>query len=311
MTPDTKPRPFPAPPPEEVCSFGPLHFIPGRKGGRYPYCHSLVAAGTETWIIDPSGDQDHLRRLAQGSKVTALFFSHFHEDHQKYRYLFPQARCYVPAVETAAFHSVEGVLSFMGVTEPAFQDYWREVLIRDFHFQPATRVIPYHPGMRFQQGEIVLEILPAPGHTPGHSCFHFPRQQVLYLADVDLSPFGPWYGDATSSLEVFETTLERLETCTAQTYLTAHEQGIFTPEEFQRGLEHFRAVIRERDRRLLEWLRTPHTLEALVARRLVYGKPKEPIFVYDHFECQMLQKHLERLLAQGRIRQTPAGYEKV
>jgi glyoxylase-like metal-dependent hydrolase (beta-lactamase superfamily II) len=310
MTPDTPPRLTPTPPPEEVRAFGPLLFIPGRKGGRYPYCHSLVVAGAETWIIDPSGDQDYLRRLARSGKVTALFFSHYHEDHWKYRYLFPQARCFVPAQETAAFHSVEGILAFMGVADPDFGDYWREVLIRDFHFQPLPQVIPYDPGMRCQQGEIVLEILPAPGHTPGHSCFYFPHQQLLYLADVDLTPFGPWYGDATSSLEDFEASLERLKTFPAQTYLTAHEQGIFTPEEFHAGLEYFQWVIRERDRRLLAWLRTPHTLEELVSRRLVYGKPREPLFVYDHFERQMLQKHLQRLLSRGQIRRTPAGYQR-
>ena len=48
-----------------------------------------------------------------------------------------------------------------------------------------------------------------------------------------------------------------------------------------------------------------------VARRLIYGKVKEPRFVYDHMEGQMVAKHLDRLLRQGLIARTPAGFERL
>ena len=89
----------PRPAPAEVLSFGPLRFIPGRKGGRYPYCHSLVLTGPETWVVDPAADQDYFRDLAGSRRVTRVFLSHFHEDHQKYHYLFPEAHFLVPAPE--------------------------------------------------------------------------------------------------------------------------------------------------------------------------------------------------------------------
>jgi hydroxyacylglutathione hydrolase len=298
----------PKPAPAGIISWGPLQFLPGRKGGRYPYCHSLVLTGAETWVVDPAADKDYFRRLAASRRVSAVFLSHFHEDHQKYGYLFPEARFYVPAPEEAAFTSMGGIFRFMGIDDPGFQQYWRETLVRDFHFRPLTNLSLYLPGQRFQSGEITLEIVPAPGHTPGHSCFYFPGQEVLFLADVDLTPFGPWYGDATSSLEDYEATLKSLEQIRTRTYLTAHQQGVFSLAEFRAGLRYFRRVLADRDSRLLGELKAPRTLAQLTARRLIYSKFKEPAFVYEHMEGQMLRKHLDRLVQRGRVSETREGY---
>jgi glyoxylase-like metal-dependent hydrolase (beta-lactamase superfamily II) len=297
------------PAPAEPITFGPITFIPGRKGGRYPYCHSLVVEqGADTWVVDPAADKAFFQKLARTRRVTGVFLSHFHEDHQKYNYLFPEANFYGPVLEAQAFTSISAIFRFMGITGPRFQDYWRHTLIQDFHFWPLANFTPYLPGQLFQLGEVILEIIPAPGHTPGHSCFHFPRQQLLFLADVDLTPFGPWYGDATSNLETFASTLGALKQFHAQTYITAHEQGLFTEEDFQVALAGFQQKLAQRESRLLEALDTPQSLDRLVAQHLIYGKAKEPQFVYDHMEGQMVAKHLDRLLRQGLIACVPAGF---
>ena len=270
----------------------------------------MVEQGAESWVVDPAADKEVFRELARTRRVTGVFLSHFHEDHQKYNHLFPQAWFYGPLLDAEAFASMDAIFRFMGITDPGFRDYWRRTLIRDFHFRPPAHFAPYLPGQRFQLGEVILEIIPAPGHTPGHSCFHFPRQQVLYLADVDLTAFGPWYGDAASDLEVFEATLSDLAAFPARTFLTAHEQGIFTEAEFRAGLEAFRQAIAAREARLLNALAAPQSLARLVARRLIYGKAKEPQFVYDHMEGQMVAKHLDRLRRQGLIAHTPAGFQR-
>jgi glyoxylase-like metal-dependent hydrolase (beta-lactamase superfamily II) len=259
-------------------------------------------------VVDPASDKDFLRRLARNQRVVRVFISHFHEDHQKYNYLFPDAHFYVPAPEAPAFTSMEAIFDLMGLEDPRYLEYWQETLVQVFRFRPLNNLTPYEPGQQFHNGDIVLEIISAPGHTPGHSCFLFPQQEIIFLADVDLSPFGPWYGDAASDLDALEATLERLEQIEARTYITAHEQGVFTPEEFQAALAHYRRVIQDRETRLLEMLRTPHTLAQLVDRRLIYGKVKEPPFVYDHIEAQMVGKHLKKLLRLGVIALTPVGY---
>lgn len=300
---------IPAPPPESPLFFGPISFIPGKKGGRYPYCHSLVLRGEETWVVDPASDKRFLAGLVQTRRVTRVFLSHFHEDHLKYAHLFPEAAFYVPFQEMKAFASVEGIFALVGVESPVFQAYLRETLERDFHFRPFTNLRPYQPGDGFTTGDIVLEVVAAPGHTPGHSCFAFPEQDLIFLADVDLTSFGPWYADAASDLEAYVHTLRKLKEGRFQTFVTAHEQGVFTYEEAQAGLDYFSRVIEERDQQILQRLRKPHTLPQLVGERLIYRRPREPAFIYDHMEAQMLRKHLERLQRQGRVSLTPAGYQ--
>ena len=299
----------PAPPPESPLAFGPIHFLPGKNGGRYPYCHSLFLEGEETWVVDPASDKDFLEHLVRTKGVTRVFLSHFHEDHLKYAYLFPEAAFHVPVQELSAFTSLEGIFDLMGVDNPLFQEYLRETLTRDFHFQPLSPLVPFHPGDLFTNGDIVLEVMAAPGHTPGHSCFAFPKQDLIFFADVDLTPFGPWYADATSDLEVYVDTLVRLKETRARTYLTAHEQGVFTFDEAQTGFDYFLRVMDEREGQLLELLMEPHTLEELIEARPIYRRSREPAFVYDHMEAQMLKKHVERLLRRGRVTSTSAGYQ--
>jgi glyoxylase-like metal-dependent hydrolase (beta-lactamase superfamily II) len=298
----------PAPPPESLLSFGPISLLPGKKGGRYPYCHSLILSGEETWVVDPASDKGFLDSLARTGEVTRVFLSHFHEDHLKYAYLFPQATFHVPVQEVEAFTSFEGIFSLTGAENPVFREYLRETLVRDFHFQPFTNLVPFKAGDRFVNGEIILEVIAAPGHTPGHSCFVFPEQDLIFLADVDLTPFGPWYGDAASDLEVYRVTLMELKETQARTYLTAHEQGVFTLDEAQAGLDYFLGVIETRDHQILELLKEPHSLKELVECRPIYGRPREPTLVYDHLEGQMLKKHLDRLKRRGSIEATTEGY---
>ncbi len=285
-----------------------MRFLPGKQGGRYPYCHSLILSGEETWVVDPASDKDYLSRLARSTPVTRVFLSHFHEDHLKYASFFREAVVQVPLCELEAFRSLEGVFALVGAEDPLLQNYLRETLVRDFHFQPFPCLAPYEPGDRFVNGDIVLEVCPAPGHTPGHSCFAFPEQDLFFLADVDLTPFGPWYGDVASDLEAYVDTLEALKNTRAGTYLTAHERGLFSWEEAQAGLEYFLQVITERDELLRELLREPRTLAELVAIHPIYRRPREPAMVYDHMEGQMLRKHLGRLEKRGLVAATPAGY---
>ena len=77
----------------------------------------------------------------------------------------------------------------MGLDDPQARDYWGEIMVKEFNFPALENLVPYRPGQSFQNGEITLEVLPAAGHTPGHSCFYFPRQELLFLADVTSPPF--------------------------------------------------------------------------------------------------------------------------
>lgn len=299
---------LPSPRRAEIIELGPLRFLRQSQQGRYPYCHSLLLLGSEPALLDPGADKDFFRELAGQGLVQTVFLSHYHEDHRKYLYLFPEAEVWVPAREAPAFASLATLWEYMGVDSALYRQYLEEVLVPEFRLQPLQHFKGFAAGEEIRLGSLRLVIWPAPGHTPGHSCFYFPEQGIIYLADLDLTPFGPWYGDAASDVELLWQSLLQVESCPARIFLTAHGQGIFSAAAARAALPRYRQVIRDREAELLRLLTRPRTLEDLVAARLIYRPGLQPVFVYEHMERQMIRQHLRWLERQGRIRQPEEGW---
>lgn len=284
-----------------------LEFIQHRQG-KYPYCHSLVIRDEVSAVIDPSSDKEYLTRLAREDRVATVLLSHYHEDHQKYNYLFPEARFFVPQAEAAAYTSMESLFEFLGIKDTQYYTYWRQTLLEEFNYRPLKDLHPFKDGDILYVGQTEIQVLQTPGHTPGHSCFFFPEQDILYLADIDLTSFGPWYGDEASDLEAMISSIQRLQNFQAALYLTSHGMGMFSPPEAKANLTRFLGIIHQREEQLLKLLRRPHTLEKLVKCRLIYQKPLTPQFVYDHIEAQMITKHLCRLIQMGQVEKSGEEY---
>src|SRR5262249_58223122 len=97
-----------------------------------------------------------------------------------------------------------------------------------------------------------VEATHAPGHTRGHCFFRMLPDDVVYLADVDLSSFGPHYGDAWSELEDFERTLAAARALEARHYATFHHIGVLDgPAAFLEHLARLAARIPDPAARLL------------------------------------------------------------
>ena len=70
-----------------------------------------------------------------------------------------------------------------------------------------------------------------PGHTGGHSVLLVEPEGVAFLGDIDLSSFGPYYGDACSNLADFRVTLRRVAELPARIWITSHHKGVITERE--------------------------------------------------------------------------------
>src|SRR5262249_16886040 len=130
---------------------------------------------------------------------------------------------------------------------------------------------------------------------------------VRYLGDIDLSSFGPYYGDAWSSLEDFERTLAMVRGLAARRYVTFHHVGVLEDrDEFVARLERFRAVIVRREAALLGYLTEPRSLAEIVAHRFVY-RPHDAVAYADAVERRSMSQHLARLVESGRVEQPEPG----
>jgi len=286
-----------------------ISLIPGRNQARYPYCHSLLVEDELTVLIDPASDENLLKNLAISKKVDAIVLSHYHEDHFWFSYLFPQAQLWAPEPDAPAMESLDRLLDEYRM-EGERREVWRKILIEQYHYQarPVSRRLK--EGDRISLGKMELIALHTPGHTPGHSCFYFPDQDLVYLSDIDLTRFGPWYGDRGSDIDQTIQSVKRVSRLNCRTFVVSHEQALYFGN-IQKPAEQYLRVIDERDDQLRALLTEPRTLEEIVAARIIYKKPREPKDFYEFGEWSMITKHLERMIKSGQIVRVAEKYRLV
>jgi glyoxylase-like metal-dependent hydrolase (beta-lactamase superfamily II) len=278
----------------------------GVRGGRYPHGNSLLVTGTEERVIvDPS-----LSLVLAGTDRPAadwVLDSHCHEDHVAGNHLYPDVPWRLHEADAPGIVSLDGLMAIYGM-DPATEGAFRRVVVEEFHFRPRPDPDVFRDGDVFDLGGGArVRVLHAPGHTRGHSCFHVEPDDVLYLGDIDLSSFGPYYGDAWSSLEDFERTLALVRDVRARWYATFHHVGVLEGRPaFLERLDRFAAVIARREARLLAFLEAPRTLAEIVAHRLVY-RPSDAVVFADSVERRTASQHLARLAATGRVQETEPG----
>jgi glyoxylase-like metal-dependent hydrolase (beta-lactamase superfamily II) len=290
--------------PVEDLRIGPhVTVLGGFRSGKYPHGNSLLVEGSEeSLIIDPS-----LSLSARGSlpQVDRVINSHCHEDHIAGNYLFPSAPWLVHESDLLGLRSLDGMMTIYGYPGPA-DDYFRKALVDVYHYQPRADAEGFADARVFDLGGVTVRVIHTPGHTRGHCCLAIEPDGVLYLGDIDLTSFGPYYGDAWSSLVDFERTLAAVGGLEARHYATFHHIGVVDgPLAFRARLDRFTEVIGVRERRLVEFLGEPRTLDEIVSHRFVY-RPGDAVSYADAVEVRSMSQHLDRLIAGGRVREVDA-----
>jgi glyoxylase-like metal-dependent hydrolase (beta-lactamase superfamily II) len=276
----------------------------GADGGKYPDGNSLLVRGREeTVLIDPA--LSVLPRRERLGAVDRVVHSHCHEDHIAGTHLFPDRPVYFHELDISGMRSLDDMMAIYGYPEP-IERAFRKAVVERFHYAPRPDARPFRDGDVFDLGGVEIRVIHTPGHTRGHCALHVLPDDVLYLGDIDLSSFGPYYGDAWSDLDAFERTLATVCDLEARWYATFHHIGVLERDAFAARLERFRAVIGSRESRLLDFLAEPRTLSQIVQHRFVY-RPGDPVPFADAVERRSMTQHLDRLLARGRVREVEAG----
>ena len=281
--------------------FGRISFICGENGGRYPFNHSLYIEGDDARvIIDPASDFEKLKRLQDKDGVDLVWLSHWHEDHIHYLHLFEDCPKWISARDFPPLTDIEIFLDWYGLKEVHQRDYWKKIMLEMFNFMPLQKARFIEDDEKIDLGNLPVQVIATPGHTPGHLSFFFPAEEILFLGDYDLTPFGPWYGDVASSIEDTIKSILRLKAIPAKRWITCHETGLF--EENPGDLwQRYENVIYEREARVLEFLSQPRSLKEIAAAWLIYGKPRKPLEFFEFNELVLVKKHLDYLVKQGRV----------
>lgn len=156
-------------------------------------------------------------------------------------------------------------------------------------------------GERIDIGGITLEAIHTPGHTPGHMAFFIPEHDLLFSGDIDLTPFGPFYGHDFADISGFLSSIVKLKQVGAKIVVSGHA-GPFNdnlPERFRAYAE----VIHSRDLLLLENLSQSKSIEDFRGRNLFYNSYPDFPDLIRWFELVHIEKHLARLESMGKLRQ--------
>lgn len=261
-------------------------------------------------IIDPS--LGLLGRDGEKPCVDRVLHSHCHEDHIAGSHLYPDVPWHFHELDAPGIKSLEALLEiygFPGWIETPFRD----VLVKQFHFVPYESPTTFTEGDVFDLGDVTIRALHTPGHTRGHCCFEIEwtegatQRRLIYLADIELTSFGPYYGDAWSDLVDFEKSLARVRAIEADWYATFHHIGVLEGREaFLARLDKFESKIGDREARLLEFIAEPRSMAEIVEHRFVY-RPGDAVAFADAVEQRSAQQHLDRLIDAGRVQTLADG----
>ena len=276
----------------------------GDDNGAYPSGNTLLVRGAgESVLIDPSVSV--VERGGAPVAVDALINSHSHEDHMAGNGSFPDARVHIHDADLIGAQSIDGLMEVYGLAGDA-RDTFEQVVLDEFHYTARPDASGFGDGHVFDLGGgVSIEAVHLPGHTRGHSGFRM--DDVFFLSDIDLTGFGPYYGDVWSDLEDFEASLAKVREEHAEFYVTFHHKGVIEGRDrFVELIDAFTAVIGRRHDAMLEFLREPHSLDEMRRHRFIY-RPHVQMSFTETVEHRSAELHVQRMLRRGEVVEVEHG----
>ncbi|MFB7630339.1 MBL fold metallo-hydrolase [Streptomyces sp. NPDC056149] len=282
-------------------AYGAVSVLVGANSGAYPYGSSLLVRGTDQiLVVDPS-----LSLVRAAPPADVVLVSHAHEDHIAGLGGY-QVPVHIHDRDLDALRDRTALVAGYGLPSDVV-DAFDESVRDDFHVRGRLDALGFGDGAVFDLGGRTVTVVHLPGHTAGHSGFLIEPDGFLFVADIDLTSFGPYYGDVGSSLVDFEASMRRCREIDARWYGTFHQKGVVEgAAEFRRRLDAYVGVVERRDATLLAFLGEPRTVEEIVDHRLVYRPHVEGPHVRP-VERRTAVQHLDRLLGGGLVAEVEQG----
>lgn len=282
-----------------------LHVVHGNNRGRSPFCNVFLVLDTVNMLFDTGCGLDIIERLCSQVRIDRAFVSHSHLDHTAgCRLLQELSGCeiMVPEENSDSITTAE-LLARRFVGEELVQ-VWMDTYPALTGFRDFTATGTFSHGHEISSGSLSFVALYTPGHLNDHYCFWVPQEKILMGFDIDLSPFGPWYGNPESDIALFRESIARIRELPVETYLSAHARPLRNPYIHKR-LQGFASFFDRRDRTILGLLENSPGMGVDDMVRI------SPFYDADHADLsdellwfgeeQMIRKHLEGLVEKGLV----------
>lgn len=290
---------------------GDLELIWAKNSEEFFFSNTLYLRGPQGIVIDPSANLTYLERRASAREVAIVLNTHYHLDHRALNGLFRGVSFACHELDAPAMESHETFQSSMDADTHSPYSLWAQGMAKALHIGEVEIDKKLRDGDVLSSGSQQLRCVHLPGHTPGHLGLYFEESRLLYVADIDLTPFGPWYAGACSDIDQFLKSLERVRTfqeegAFPQYYATSHGDRLYEREEFLVKLEKFEAKFSEREQKIMECLSHSNpdgiTAEEINEKSPIYRSASRMSPLKNYFSLKMIQKHLDHLEAKHLVR---------
>lgn len=291
-----------------------------RAWGRaaYPYCHCLYVDSDIKAVIDTGAGSQSFAEIDVAG-VDLVLYTHFHTDHTHGHELFDHSTRAIHPLDYPPLSSREDYIYFQG------RQLWEKLVggsklssVRTKQKRPDADLPNLSHRVksieRFLQDEEVIDlgrtratVVHTPGHTPGHCSFFFEKEGVLFTGDIDMTEFGPWYGEYLSNVDDFISSIEKIKALKPGVLISPHRRLI--TENIVGELDKYLEKLLIRERRILDILREPTTLSKLADCNIIYPRHENVFSLF--WEKMMLLKHLERLEQLGLVVQDGGLWRRV
>jgi ribonuclease/clavin/mitogillin len=159
---------------------------------------------------------------------------------------------------------------------------------------PAVQPLAMAGGRVLNVGNVLVQALHTPGHSPGHLCFHLPDEGTLLAGDLVAGSGSVWVGLPEGDVGDYLTSTAQVMQLPGLVRL-GPGHGPVSAEPYRR-LAETRAHRLEREAQVLAALASPLSLGEL--RQVVYGRLAENL--QQPAEASLLA-HLKKLMAEMRV----------
>jgi glyoxylase-like metal-dependent hydrolase (beta-lactamase superfamily II) len=286
-----------------------VYLIRGENRARFPEANCILVDDEILTLVDAGASRRNitttLRDLGhQMSDIERIVLTHFHVDHKGLAAeIQKEAECELichPFAEEGVA-SFKGLIECYGIDGHRYFDAWQGLMkLRLPHVMGNYEVTGVFDDKKpISCGDVDLVPIHLPGHTHDHTCFGINGVETVLLVDIDLTRFGPWYGNKVSDIEEFKRSIRHLIEIRPKTGVSSHRLQPIT-DGLDSELRRYLRIIGEREERILSNIRRGYdSIQKLAQVPTIY--PRIPYDLYMAFEELMLEKHVELFKKSGTL----------
>jgi len=276
-----------------------VEFLEAPQQESWSMNNGLLITGEETIMIDGRfGDEGTLTFIRENN-VGRYFISHFHIDHSSGAWRIAgetNCRLALNKAEYKFIQSNEALFQATGYRRAGVHWEAENILAPRMGF----RCIPGIGSYELDEIEAIskgrLRAIPAPGHSPGHFLLYAPESGFLYVCDLGLDRFGPWYGFPHCNLNSYLASIKIAREIYAKELFSSHSPVV--RKGVKNAIDRCRAIIEDRHGKVMKaWHEGKRTVKEIAGEGIFYKRTdrfgKRGVSLVSYWQETMVRHHLE------------------